>query len=101
MRIANHISIILFVAISGAIGLALSVGMLLSGLEESAELLTDPQTLRESYLRAVKRFSERVKSACLDHGVDYVAINTSDPLEVVLSRYLSSRATRAVRGTGR
>ena len=37
MRIANHVSIILFVAISGAIGLALSVGMLLSGLEESAD----------------------------------------------------------------
>ena len=71
------------------------------GLEESAELLTDPQTLRESYLEAVKRFSERVKSACLDHGVDYIAINTSDPLEVVLSRYLSSRSTRAVRGTRR
>ena len=71
------------------------------GLEESAELLTDPQTLRESYLEAVKRFSERVKSACLDHGVDYVVVNTSDPLEVVLSRYLSSRSTRAVRGTRR
>jgi diguanylate cyclase (GGDEF)-like protein len=37
MRIANHVSIILFVAIAGAIGLALSVGMLLSGLEQAAD----------------------------------------------------------------
>lgn len=68
------------------------------GLEESAELLTDPQTLRESYLEAVKRFSNRVKSACLDHGVDYLAVNTNDPLEVVLASYLSSRGTRSLRG---
>ncbi len=37
MRIANHVSIILFVSIAGAIGLALAVGMLLSGLERAAQ----------------------------------------------------------------
>lgn len=36
MRIQHHVSIILFVAIAGAIGLALSVGMLLGGLERAA-----------------------------------------------------------------
>ena len=36
MRIHHHVSIILFVAIAGAIGLALSVGLLLVGLERAA-----------------------------------------------------------------
>jgi diguanylate cyclase (GGDEF)-like protein len=36
MRIQHHVSIILFVAIAGAIGLAVAVGILLGGLERSA-----------------------------------------------------------------
>lgn len=37
MRIHHHVSIILFVAIAGAIGLALAVGLLLGGLERAAQ----------------------------------------------------------------
>ena len=37
MRIQSHVSVILFVAIAGAIGLALAVGILLSGLEQAAQ----------------------------------------------------------------
>ena len=36
MRIHHHVSIILFVAIAGAIGLAVTVGILLGGLERTA-----------------------------------------------------------------
>ncbi|MHC4428916.1 MAG: hypothetical protein ACYS0D_10000, partial [Planctomycetota bacterium] len=36
MRIHHHVSILLFVAIAGAIGLALAVGLFLGGLERAA-----------------------------------------------------------------
>ncbi len=68
------------------------------GLEEETQLLTDPQSLRKGYIEAVEGFIQRVRAACMDHGVDYVAVNTKEPLEAVLSGYLSSRATRGPRG---
>ena len=37
MKIQSHVSVILFVAIAGAIGLALAVGILLVGLEQAAQ----------------------------------------------------------------
>ncbi|RMF78932.1 MAG: DUF58 domain-containing protein [Planctomycetota bacterium] len=66
------------------------------GLEEDRHLLVDPQSLRESYVRAVQRFSARVRAACLRTRGDYVAVNTADPLEVVLTGYLAQRAGRVV-----
>lgn len=61
------------------------------GLEDQVELLADPQSLRESYLAAVKRFCTRVRAVCLKHQADYVPINTRDPIEGVLSAFLSRR----------
>jgi uncharacterized protein (DUF58 family) len=69
--------------------------VLFEGLEDDLRLLTDPQSLRESYLRAVDRFSNRVRAVCLKHRADYVAVNTREALEAVLAGYLSRRA-----GTG-
>ncbi len=75
---------------------------LFEGLEEEQRLLADPQSLRASYLQAVQRFSARVRAACLKHRADYVPVNTREPLDTVLSGYLSSRSARAARRrTGR
>jgi len=62
------------------------------GLEDSAELLADPQSLRESYLAAVRRFVNRVRAACLRRHADYVEVNTRDPLDATLCGYLARRA---------
>jgi uncharacterized protein (DUF58 family) len=71
------------------------------GLEEDAQLLTDPQSLRGGYLAAVDGFVKRIRSACMDHGVDYVPVNTKEPLEAVLAGYLAGRSTRGPRGVKR
>lgn len=62
------------------------------GLEEDSKLLCDPQSLRASYLAAVERFVTKVQSTCLKHHGDYVAVNTSDPIDAVLCGYLAKRA---------
>ncbi|TWT45656.1 hypothetical protein RAS1_20840 [Phycisphaerae bacterium RAS1] len=76
--------------------------VMFEGLEDELRLLADPQALRASYMAAVERFCTRVKTVCLKHRADYVAVNTRDPVEVVLSGYLSRRAGAAAppaRGT--
>lgn len=62
------------------------------GLEDDVKLLADPQSLRDSYLAAVQRFVTRVRGACLKHRADYIAVNTRDPLDVVLWGYLDWRS---------
>ena len=75
---------------------------LFEGLEEEQRLLADPQSLRASYLDAVQNFCARVRAVCLKHRADYVPVNTRQPLDAVLSGYLSSRSARAAhRRTGR
>jgi uncharacterized protein (DUF58 family) len=75
---------------------------LFEGLEEEQRLLADPQSLRASYLDAVRSFCGRVRGVCLKHHADYVPVNTREPLDAVLSGYLSGRSARAAhRRTGR
>jgi uncharacterized protein (DUF58 family) len=68
---------------------------LFEGMEEvDLEVLTDPQSLRRSYLEALQGFISRVRSACLDQRVDYALISTADGLDVALSTFLASRMHR-------
>lgn len=64
------------------------------GLEGHGDLLTDPRTLRTQYLEQVDEFIERLRRGCRDHHIDYQQINTSMPLDLALSAYLSVRAAR-------
>lgn len=71
------------------------------GLEEDARLLADPQSLRNSYLAAVRRFTTRIESTCLKLHADYVPVNTRDRLDVVLCGYLAWRSGKWAAGAGR
>jgi uncharacterized protein (DUF58 family) len=61
------------------------------GLETPVELLTEPRALRDSYLKAIDRFQQEVRKACASSGIDYVLMNTKDPLHAVLANYLAFR----------
>lgn len=65
---------------------------LFEGLEElDMEILTDPQSLRASYLEALNAFTDRVRSVCLNHKIDYALISTADSLDVALVTFLATR----------
>ena len=66
---------------------------LFEGLEEMPELLSDPRALRDGYIEAFERFTDRVRSGCRNSKIDFVRVNTGDPLDVVLSAYLATRAS--------
>lgn len=69
---------------------------LFEGMEVAGvEVLTDPQSLRQGYLDAVRSFVTSVRSACLNHGIDYALLSTADPLNVALTRVLAHRMRRS------
>jgi hypothetical protein len=70
---------------------------LFEGLEQMPELLVDPRSLRDAYLAEIQQFQEQMRKGCLGHKIDYVRLVTSQPLDVVLTSYLTSRAARAKR----
>ncbi len=71
------------------------------GMETSVQLLAEPRALRKSYLEALERHIAEVKKACASFGVDYVLLDTSRPLDVALSSYLSFRLKSRRKLTGR
>lgn len=70
---------------------------LFRGLEQMPELLCDPKSLREAYLAEIEAFAARIKKGCLAQRIDYVRVVDDQPLDVVLTSYLSARTARAKR----
>jgi uncharacterized protein (DUF58 family) len=68
---------------------------LFRGLEAYPDLLTDPRSLRESYLEQIGNFVHDLKRGCRDQNIDYVQLRTDTPLNVALSSYLAHRLSRS------
>ena len=64
------------------------------GLEQIPDLLTDPRALRAGYLRAFERFRERMTKGCRGNKIDYILLNTKQPLDKAMTAYLANRARR-------
>jgi uncharacterized protein (DUF58 family) len=62
------------------------------GLEESGELLTQPEELRPAYLRALARFNGRLEEICQRNRVERVLVDTSRELGETLVDYLNQRS---------
>jgi uncharacterized protein (DUF58 family) len=61
------------------------------GLEDDGELVTQPDRLRENYLKELDKLISGIRSSCAKAQVDYVLVNTAEPIEHVLSSYLLQR----------
>ena len=68
---------------------------LFEGLEElDLEVLTDPQSLRGSYLDALNAYLRRIRAACLNQRIEYALISTADTIDVALTTFLAARMRR-------
>jgi len=65
---------------------------LFKGLEEAGELLTDPRALRQGYIDELSRFTGELQKLCRGMHIDFVRMNSGDPLDVALSGFLATRA---------
>ena len=68
------------------------------GLELDGVISTQPKRIRVAYLDEVRKFLRQIKVACERNRIDYVLVDTSRPIEVVLANYLIGRAKTAARG---
>ncbi|QDV63516.1 hypothetical protein V7x_27380 [Crateriforma conspicua] len=61
------------------------------GLETDQILNCNPRALREGYLEALNEFLESTRRACGRLQIDYMLTRTSEPLDAVLAKFLSTR----------
>ena len=63
-------------------------------VETSAEVVADPARVRTEYLRELASLTLRYDHELRGAGIDYVQLDTSQPLDFALLTYLSARARR-------
>ncbi len=64
------------------------------GMEVPAELVVEPQALRQAYLEEFTKHTAMIREACHKLRVDFVQVDTSVPLDVSLPGFLATRAAR-------
>lgn len=65
------------------------------GLEGEGEVITQPSRVRANYLKELEEFVGGIRKACAKAQVDYVLVNTADPVEQTISNYLLQRTALA------
>jgi uncharacterized protein (DUF58 family) len=63
-------------------------------LESDQELVTDPASIRTAYLRELAGLTLKYDRALRGAGIDYVQLDTSQPLDFALLAYLDARSRR-------
>ena len=67
---------------------------LFRGLEQLPDLLTDPLSVRDSYLEELARFTAAIEQGCRQNHIDYVRLRTDRDLGRALADFLGQRAAR-------
>ncbi len=62
-----------------------------NGLEGEVPLVTQPEKIRENYLASMKKYLDAVRAGCMGSHVDYTLVDTSRPLDAVLSEFIFNR----------
>ena len=63
-------------------------------LESAEEVVAEPSTIRRAYLRELAGLTLRLDRDLRGAGIDYVQLDTSQPLDFALLAYLATRARR-------
>jgi uncharacterized protein (DUF58 family) len=64
---------------------------LFRGMEQLPDLMTDPRSLRESYLEELHKHQDRLQRGCRQQNIDYVLLRTDADPGIALSSYLARR----------
>lgn len=70
------------------------------GLEQEEPLTTQADRIREDYLTNFNQYLDEFKAACGSSGVDYSLVDTSRPLDVLLSEFFHQRESLAAGPAG-
>jgi uncharacterized protein (DUF58 family) len=64
------------------------------GLEALGDVVTEPRSLRAAYQNEVQSFIKKVRTGCRAQQIDYLTVRTDQPLDTVLTTFLSARKKR-------
>ena len=95
LRVAGHEPILFQVLDPRELDFALDGQLRLQGLEGDARMKVDAKALREAYCEEVENHIATLRDRSRSMGIDFVSMRTDEPLDVVLSTYLSARIARA------
>ena len=62
------------------------------GLEGEEEVITQSERIRDEYLANFNAYRQELRSRCIGSHVDYTMVDTSRPLDAVLSEFLQNRS---------
>jgi uncharacterized protein (DUF58 family) len=94
LRYERHEVVVFHVLDSAELRFPFRQSTLFQGLEAWPNLLTDPVSVRASYLNELQTFLEDVRRGCRSQNIDYVRLSTDQALGPALVNYLALRATR-------
>lgn len=60
-------------------------------LESDEQIATQPYHIRRAYQSAMEEYIGRIKSSCLNYGIDYHLITTDEPFEKALMNFFTKR----------
>lgn len=64
------------------------------GLEDLGNVLADPRSVKRAYQKEFNAFQRQISAGCRSVGADYLLARTDQPLDKLLTTYLSRRAKR-------
>lgn len=95
LRYSAHDVVVLHVLDHDELEFPFADRTLFEAMEEvDVEVLTDPQSLRSSYLAALNQHINGIRSTCLDHKIDYALISTAEGIDIALTTFLATRMRR-------
>jgi uncharacterized protein (DUF58 family) len=96
MRFGGHEVIVFHILHPDEVSFPFDGMVKFDAMEERMHLLTRPQMIRPTYLRALNKYLEEFQLGCERNRIDYVRMNTGKPLAETLTEYLARRLrTRA------
>lgn len=94
LRYQRHDVVVFHVLDEAELDFPFQDATLFRGLEQLPDLLTDPRSLRESYMEELGQFLEELKRGCRTQDIDYVPLRTNADVGTALSAYLAKRLKR-------
>jgi uncharacterized protein (DUF58 family) len=65
---------------------------LFKGMEELGDMLTEPRALRDGYIEQMNAHTVALQKLCRGMLIDFVRMNSGEPLDTALSGFLATRA---------
>jgi hypothetical protein len=61
-------------------------------LETNEQLTTQPHQIQKAYQQAMNEFINKLKNECLNYGIEYNIIETTQPFDKALISYFAKRS---------